>query len=89
VRWISAEVVTFDELIVLHVTQTAYKSSAADGKQSGKQFKRALWPVRKISNDEHRPLVAEHLQGARYGTTIEVTPFHVPVAYPFIDRDSI
>ncbi len=61
VRRAAAVIVAFDERIGFHIAQAAHQRAAADGMKRRQKRGRALWPLRQIAHDKHRPLVSDQL----------------------------
>jgi len=75
-RRVTAKVRSFQQAIFDHVTQSTDESPATNGLQIGVQFHRPFGAGGQISNDQHCPLIADHLQCAGNWTTIKISSSH-------------
>src|ERR1043166_9258929 len=76
VRWIAAEVRSYNQAVLLHVAQAPHERTTADRKQAVQQFHRSLWTTQQLTHDQHRPLITEHLSRSSDWAAIEFASFH-------------
>jgi hypothetical protein len=82
VWWISAIVDALKNVVSNQVAQTADECTTTDRFKVGVQFHRAPWAMRQIENDQHRPLVANHLERSCDWAAIKIATYHLNT--PFV-----
>src|SRR4051812_9216454 len=85
-RRIATKVDALDKLVLFHVLKAGYEGATAYGKQSGVQFHCALWSTGEIARDQQRPFVADHLQRAGDGATVNFASSHIIASGQAVQR---
>ena len=80
VRRVAAEVCPFKQSVFDHVAQPANQSATANRLEVGVELHGPFWSGGQISNDQHRPSVADHLQRAGNRASIKIASSHVLTA---------